>query len=82
MSRRSFVVKSAAFGIAASRASRSLAADGKRTIAYIGTNTVPVDGAGNGKGIYLAEVDAKSGDLKFLKLAAETPNPSWLTLHP
>jgi 6-phosphogluconolactonase len=82
MSRRSFLVKSAAFGIVASYAWRSLAADGKRTIAYIGTNTVPVDGAANGKGIYLAEVDAESGDLKFLKLAAETPNPSWLTLHP
>ncbi len=56
MSRRSFLVKSAAFGIAASRLRRGEAADGKRIFAYVGTNTVPVDGAANGKGIYLFEV--------------------------
>lgn len=82
MSRRSFVVGSAGFGIAAMQARLGVAAGEKRSIAYIGTNTVPVDGAANGKGIYAAEVDAESGELKFLKLAAETPNPSWLALHP
>lgn len=82
MSRRSFLVKSAAFGMAAMQARRGVAAGSKRTIAYVGTNTVPVDGAANGKGIYAAEVDGHSGELLSLKLAAETPNPSWLTLHP
>jgi 6-phosphogluconolactonase len=82
MSRRSFLVKSAAFGMAAMQARRGVAAGSKRTIAYVGTNTVPVDGAANGKGIYAAEVDGYSGELMSLKLAAETPNPSWLTLHP
>jgi len=41
-----------------------------------------VDGSGNGKGIYLYELDTLTGELKQLKLAAETPNPSWLSLHP
>lgn len=82
MSRRSFVVKSAAFGMAAMRARRGLAARSKRTVAYVGTNTVPVDGATNGKAIYAAEVDGYSGELMSLKVAAETPNPSWLALHP
>jgi 6-phosphogluconolactonase len=43
---------------------------------------LPVDGSGNGKGIYVCELDSVSGELKELKLAAETPNPSWLSLHP
>ena len=82
MSRRSFLVKSAAFGIAASQLRRGEAADGKRILAYAGTNTVPVDGAANGKGIYLFEVDTGSGELKLLNLAASAPNPSWLSVHP
>jgi 6-phosphogluconolactonase len=48
----------------------------------VGTYTLPVDGSGNGKGIYLCEVDTVSGELGSLKLAAETPSPSWLSLHP
>lgn len=82
ISRRSFLVKSAAFGIAASQLTRGIAAHGTPAFAYIGTDTLPVDGPANGKGIYLAEVDAESGELKHLKLAAETPSPSWLALHP
>ncbi|HEY1578418.1 MAG TPA: lactonase family protein [Terracidiphilus sp.] len=82
ISRRSFLLKGAAFTIAASQIPRALAADKKQTFAYIGTDTLPVDGPANGKGIYLSELDAASGELKLLKLAAETPSPSWLTLHP
>lgn len=82
LSRRSFLFNSAAFGIAATQVARAWAADRPRTFAYIGTDTLPVDGPANGKGIYLAEVDPSSGELTGMKLAAETPSPSWLTLHP
>jgi len=53
-----------------------------KILAYVGTDTRPVDGAANGKGIYLYEMDAPTGQLSLLKLAAETTSPSWITLHP
>lgn len=57
-------------------------ADRKR-LAYAGTYDSPVDGgAGNGKGIYLFEMDSISGELTMVKLAAEARNPSWLSLDP
>ena len=55
---------------------------GRRLFAFVGTDTVPVDGAANGRGIYLFEVDPITGHMKLVKLAAETPSPSWLCLHP
>jgi 6-phosphogluconolactonase (cycloisomerase 2 family) len=51
-------------------------------MAYVGTDTKPVDGAANGKGIYLYEAHEDTGVLSLLKLAAETASPSWLALHP
>jgi len=81
-SRRTFLLNGAAFGIAATQQTRLIAAAGKTAFAYVGTYTLPVDGSGNGKGIYLYEVDSLSGELKLVKLAAETPSPSWLSLHP
>lgn len=54
----------------------------ERTFAYIGTYTSAVDGGANGRGIYLCEVDAATGKLSLPKLAAETHNPSWITIHP
>jgi 6-phosphogluconolactonase len=51
----------------------------RKTFAYVGTYTKD---AGNGKGIYLFEMNPQSGALSRLKLAAETPSPSWLCLHP
>jgi len=80
-SRRLFLLNGAAFGIAAS-GTRSLADDGKRTFAYVGSNTMPVDGPANGHGIYLIEVDTGSGELLLRKVASDTPSPSWLTVHP
>lgn len=44
---------------------------------YIGTYT----GQGS-KGIYLAEFDPGSGELKLVGLAAEVDNPTFLALHP
>ena len=83
-SRRSFLAALSAAGVMASvsAAERVQKTAAKRTLAYVGTDTVPVDGPANGKGIYLFEADNDSGELKLLSLAAETPSPSWLTLHP
>jgi 6-phosphogluconolactonase (cycloisomerase 2 family) len=54
----------------------------RRILAYVGTDTKPVDGAANGKGIYLFEMNPRTGELSLLKLAAETTSPSWITFHP
>jgi 6-phosphogluconolactonase len=45
--------------------------------AYIGTYTGP-----KSKGIYLMEFDAGSGALTLKGVAAETPSPSFLAIHP
>lgn len=84
LSRRSFLQGIAGLGICcgASRLARPLNTAMKRTLAYVGTDTTPVDGAANGKGIYLFEADATTGHLTLLQLAAETASPSWLSLHP
>jgi 6-phosphogluconolactonase (cycloisomerase 2 family) len=50
--------------------------------AYVGTYTTPTDGNGKGEGIYLFDVDAHSGELSNRRLAAKTPNPSWISTHP
>jgi 6-phosphogluconolactonase len=48
----------------------------------VGTDTSPVDGTASGKGIYLFEMGSDTGELTPVKLAAETANPTWLTIHP
>lgn len=84
LSRRSFLHGIASFGISCAAAGTALGspAAGKRTLAYVGTDTTPVDGPANGKGIYLYESNPASGELKLVKLAVETASPSWLSLHP
>jgi hypothetical protein len=54
----------------------------RRILAYVGTNTKPVDGASKGKGIYLFEMDSATGELSFIKLVAETVSPTRTTFHP
>ena len=44
---------------------------------YIGTYTGP-----HSKGIYVSRFDSKTGSLSTPELAAETPNPTFLALHP
>jgi len=46
---------------------------------YVGTYTSPATGS---KGIYLLELDTRSGELKPMGLAAEVASPSFLALHP
>ncbi len=44
---------------------------------YIGTYT-----GKNSKGIYLSQLDTKTGEMTQPVLAGETPNPSFLAIHP
>jgi 6-phosphogluconolactonase len=83
VSRRTFLVGLTAVGAcSAIRAAGESSAAERPIRAYVGTDTTPVDGAANGKGLYLFEVDPATGELTLLKLAAETASPSWITLHP
>jgi 6-phosphogluconolactonase len=50
----------------------------KRYLAYIGTYTEKT----KSKGIYAVRFDDSSGKLSLVGVAAETPNPSFLALHP
>ena len=44
---------------------------------YVGTYTEK-----NSKGIYRLEMDAATGKLSGKELVAETPNPTFLAVHP
>lgn len=86
VSRRAFVKTASALAIGLSVRSWQHAwgmdSSNRRVLAYVGTDTKPVDGAANGKGIYLFEIRPETGELHLLKVAAETTSPSWLSLHP
>jgi 6-phosphogluconolactonase len=87
ISRREAFKQSAAFALlyAAHSSARAFALkdNHRKLLAYVGTYNTPVDGgAGNGKGIYLLEMDRATGELTPMKLAAESRNPSWLSLDP
>ena len=85
-SRRKFIQGASALVLANSQISSALNLQGRpkggKVFAYVGTDTSAIDGKGNGKGIYLFEVDTSSGRLSFIKLAAEAKSPSWLCLDP
>jgi 6-phosphogluconolactonase len=61
---------------------RPLRAVGQKVLAYVGTYNSPVDGGGNGKGIYLFDMNPATGELTLVDLAAAAPNASWLSLDP
>jgi 6-phosphogluconolactonase len=69
---------------ASSALSLSLRARDKGFLVYWGTYTEGGGQFGNGdsKGIYVSRMDAVTGKLTEPELAAESPNPSWLTIHP
>lgn len=51
--------------------------------AYLGAYTgAYTGGSANGEGVYRFEVNPRTGELANRRLAARTPNPSWLALHP
>jgi 6-phosphogluconolactonase (cycloisomerase 2 family) len=85
ISRRELLKESVAFAVLSSvlRPMHAAATNGQKTLAYVGTYSSAVDGGGgNGKGIYLFEMNATTGELTLLKLAAEALNASWLSLDP
>jgi 6-phosphogluconolactonase len=86
LSRRKLIQGASALAFAYSPIIHALSVQGSssggKVRAYVGTDTGAIDGSANGKGIYLFEMDSSSGQLSFVKLAAEARNPSWLCLHP
>jgi 6-phosphogluconolactonase len=62
----------------------SMRAAAKSHVVYWGTYTEGGGQFGNGesKGIYVSHMDASSGKLSIPEPAAESPNPSWLAIHP
>ncbi len=85
LSRRELLRRSAALtaGYAALGSGRAFAQGKRKRFAYVGTYDSSVDsGKGNGKGIYLFEMDQASGELRLVKMVAEARNASWLAFHP
>ena len=54
----------------------------RKARAYVGTYTGAVGAGSNGEGIYSFEVNESTGELISRELAAKTPNPSWIAIHP
>jgi 6-phosphogluconolactonase len=54
------------------------AGEGTHYFAYVGTYTTKT----NSKGIYSFHFDTVTGKLSELGVAAETPDPSWVAVHP
>ena len=65
-------------------AGRALCAEAKSYLVYWGTYTEGGGQFGNGEsqGIYVSRMDAATGRITQPELAAKTPNPSWLAIHP
>lgn len=51
-------------------------------LAYVGTYTSAIDAGANGRGIYLFQMDNRTGALTGQKLVAQVANPSWIVVHP
>jgi 6-phosphogluconolactonase len=83
-SRRNFIKATLpiAFAHAVWKPTRASAAERSRILAYVGSYTSAVDGGANGEGIYRFEMDSYTGALTRKKLVAQTPNPSWIVIHP
>jgi 6-phosphogluconolactonase len=86
ISRRSFLSTASAFAIAPSALSITAHAaqteKNRKQLAYAGTYTSAADGSAHGEGIYLLEANPHNGELSAARLAARTPNPAWISIHP
>jgi 6-phosphogluconolactonase len=82
ISRRTLMKASAVFAFSCVTLKAAVGLSGRKTLAYVGTDTSPVDGTANGKGIYLFEMDSATGELSLIKLVAQSANPTWITVHP
>lgn len=58
------------------------ATEGGTYLLYVGTYTNDEGHETKSKGVYAYSYDASTGQITSLGLAAETTNPSWVTLHP
>ncbi len=88
-SRRTFLKSAAALGVsgqALARAGEGLSSSAARSIlAYVGTYSSPQgpEGSkGNGRGIYLFQMDPSSGALAPREVTPDGSNPSWLAFDP
>jgi 6-phosphogluconolactonase len=86
LDRRSFMISlAAAFG-AHSLGRRAYPAvqgtSGRAMRAYVGTYTGAPGAGSNGEGIYVIDANPITGELSKPKLAARTPSPSWIAIHP
>jgi 6-phosphogluconolactonase len=83
VSRRSFLGATAALTVTGGLADSALPqAEQGSVLAYVGTYTGAPGAGGNGQGIELFEADLRTGRLSHRSLAAETRNPSWISVHP
>lgn len=57
---------------------KQAASPSRNYFAYVGTYTAKT----SSKGIYAFRYDANSGKLTPIGIAAETPDPSWIVIHP
>jgi 6-phosphogluconolactonase len=83
-SRRNFIKATLPIALAhiAWRPWRAWGEERNGILAYVGSYTNAVDGGANGQGIYRFETDTRTGELTRQKLVAQTPNPSWIVIHP
>ena len=81
-SRRDVLKTAGAFALMSGRlnARSAFAANEAEATAYVGTYSTGSDG--HGEGIYRFRVNLETGELTGRKLAAKTPNPTWIAIHP
>jgi 6-phosphogluconolactonase len=72
----SLLIASLIFSVAAGSANAPAA--NHKYLVFVGTYTTKTES----KGIYAYEFDAETGKLSPRGVAAETPDPSWVTVHP
>lgn len=71
------VLSAAGAALLSARSSEKPAANGHYLV-YVGTYTTKT----SSKGIYSFRFDASTGKLSPVEVAAETPDPSWVAVHP
>ncbi|HKI17238.1 MAG TPA: lactonase family protein [Isosphaeraceae bacterium] len=73
----------AAFGLpGAARAQPAATGDAQRMVFWLYIGTYTSDSSEGSKGIYLLELDLRTGVLSAPQLAAKAVNPSFLAIHP
>jgi 6-phosphogluconolactonase len=73
-----FFVLLAPFVFSVTRGSTDKPAENSKYLVFVGTYTTKT----NSKGIYSLQFDTATGKLSELGVAAETPDPSWVAVHP